>query len=657
LSNGKTKNNIKIVQLILIILGISTIIVGFLASGPRLVEIVTKYISADKILSEQTTALLFGVKIKIISTGVVFLLLSFLVRLFIFLRYYLTENGQIIIERTASFLTKIVNITFKAVCNEKFLWGFIIAILLCISLPTVFMSSAGGFHVEGVDLQQPKNLVRHGLYATLTTEGFDTETHRTSAGPGILMPIALAFKLFGIGPHVARFVHLAFVIGAIILFYVIVRDIFDKKVALFALIISVPPYFIMLSHGDTGMGPEGYIPSTFYLLLGAYFWFKSIDTKKNIHLILSGVFWALAFQTKWLFLFAIAALIVTFVILSFTKNSLNSKYYIVPTFIVVLVTTMWITFRIWDVGLRLEIVHLWKFLHEHGHRAGMTTSVFSIFHPIIRAFTDNVAPINFWQDLQLFLIVPSIVYAIILIRRTKWTDYKCIFFMSFALIWFCWWLLFNADLPETHLRAFLIISHIFVAKFLYDLWGYSSKYKDRFINLVNNPEDRKNAIFYVLRIAIVFIVLGKAVPPLIEKGVFLYRTYTNLTVPYNGMMSYIKENTEKNAIFSGWTWSVPWYVDLDDKLDHIVKVRSNYPMKQRERVPEYFIVSPEWPLVKISDEFPSVVEDTSWSHKQNELRKQFVKNNCTLLKTFGGKKHKWLLYKVNNNNLAELSHQ
>jgi hypothetical protein len=159
-------------------------------------------------------------------------------------------------------------------------------------------------------------------------------------------------------------------------------------------------------------------------------------------------------------------------------------------------------------------------------------------------------------------------------------------------------------------------------------------------------------MLYLLRVAIIFIVLGKVLLPLFEKANFLYSSNSTLTKPYKEMMSYIKNNTEENAVFSGWNWSMPWYVDLDDKIDRINKNRAAYPFEQREDVPEYFIVSPEWPLLKTSDEWPYVVT-SKYSMEQNEIRKEFVEKQCTLVKTFGGDKHKWFLFRVNNDKLTQ----
>jgi hypothetical protein len=151
---------------------------------------------------------------------------------------------------------------------------------------------------------------------------------------------------------------------------------------------------------------------------------------------------------------------------------------------------------------------------------------------------------------------------------------------------------------------------------------------------------------YLLSIGIICIVLGKVFIPLAERTGTLYGRSMTLTKPCKEMIAFIRSNTEKDAVFSGWDWSMPWYVDLDDKGDHIIKDRATYHPEQREAVPEYFIVSPEWPLVKVTDEWPSVAGDSQ--QKANELRKKFLEKHSTLIKTFGGEKHKWLLYRVNN---------
>lgn len=653
----KTNNkNIKIVQLVFLMLGIIIIIAGFYATGPRLAQFVIDYLSDDKVLKEQTVAFLNGLKVKIIFLGAIVILLSLVMRYLVQLINFLMREieSKNLIEKTVSFLGRSMSFFYKTATNKKFLWGFLLFVLIGFSLINVYLSPFGGFHVEGINLQPPKNLARHGIYGTLSIEGFEKYTYRISAGPGILIPNALVFKIFGISVHNSRLLYVLFIIAAVFTFYFLARDIYGKKVALLAL------FFIIFSSGmflSPQMGADAYMPALFYLLIGALFWFKSIKTKKNIYLYLCGIFLGLSFQTQWLFLFAIFALVLTCIILRLAKNPLSGKYYVIPISMVILVTLIWTGFRVLNVGLRAEVFHLQQFWTEHGHRGlgeGVTSSFLKIFEPIFLAFTDNIHKINFWEDLQLFLIVPAIVYAIILIAKSKWTDYRSVFILSFIFIWFSWFFFFNYDLAKTHFNIIGLMSQLFVAKLLYDIWEHSSASKEGFLYIIKNNETQKDSIFYSLKIMVICIVLGKVLFPLFTNTAAVYDYNVTLTKPYNEMMNYIKNNTEKNAIFSGWSWSMPWYLDIDKNIDRVNKDRADYPMEQREKVTEYFIVSPEWPLIKTTEKWPSVSEESSWSIKENEKRKKFIEQNCTLLKTFGGPNHIWHLYKVINKNLAQL---
>lgn len=644
--------NIKIARLIFFFLGLLTIAVGFYATVPRLTQFASNYLSSDKVLSEPNTALLHGFRTKIILLGVILVLSSIVVKYFVPLQDYIIRKieSEHLSERTVSFIGRLLSSVYRIGTNEKFLWCLLILILISFSLGGVFFSSAGGFHVEGIDLQPAKNLVRHGIYATLTTRGFDEYTHWISAGPGIVLPNALIFKVFGINVYYNRALYAAFIVATVIILYYLARHLYGKKVALLTLFLFVPwmPFEIN--------GADAYIPALFYFLAGALFWFKSIDTRKNVYLIISGLFWGLSFQTNWLFLFAIVAVIITYIILRLSNNGLGSKYYFIPALIVFLVTIIWFVFRISNVGVRQESRHLLQFWKKHGERAigvetfgGEVNSIFEIARPIA-----SLAQIDFWRELQPFLIIPAILYVIILIGKSKWTDYRSLFLISFILVWFTWWLLFNFDIAVLHIQIVLIMSQLFIAKLLYDMWEYSSAYKDGLLNLIKNKEtQRAGSVSYLLRVVIIFIVLGKTLIPLLGQAETLYHRNLTLTKPTKEMMTYIRNNTEKNAVFSGWNWSMPWYVDLDNTGDHLLKNRATYAPEQRETVPEYFIVTPEWPLVKRTDEYPaSAAPDNKGHEERNEIRKKFLKENATLVKTFGGDKHKWLLYRVNNDNLA-----
>ena len=650
-----TSKIVKIIQLLLFILGILTIAVGFYSSGPRLIQFIADYLSVDKSLSPDTISALNGIGNKIIIAGILLVVFSLLLKYITMLWDYITRKIQStsIIGNFITSIGRIFSFIYRVLSKEKILLGIATVILLGFLIPSIFLNPNGGFHVEGINLQPPKNLAVHGKYATLSTEGFDEYTYRISAGPGILLPDALVFKIFGVNVYYVRALYTLFVLLAALMFYRLAKEMYNKKVAILTLFLLIP--LLPLTGNQAA---DAYIPALFYFLVGAHYWFKSIENKKNTHLVLGGLFWGLSFQTQWLFLFAIFAVIVTCIILHFADKGLKSKYYLTPILMVILVTMAWTVFRVLNVGIRQEVHHLYQFWGTHGHRAigtsteiGAVSSLFSIIRPI-----ESLVQIDVWRDFQFFLTIPAIIYLIILIHKNKWIDFKSLFFLNFTIIWFLWWLFFNFDLPETHFLIIEIMSILFVAKLLYDIWEYSLHSKNNFVDLATNKEIKKESmIFYLVRIIIICLVIGKTTFPLFGYINDMYKYNNNLVRPYHEMISYIDKNTEKDAIFSGWGWSMPWYVDLNNNIDRIIKDRTIFPLDQREKVPEYFIVSPEWPLVKVTDEWPSVIVENKWSKKSNDLRKKFLKEDCTLLKTFGREKFHWLLYKVNNEKNMPLS--
>lgn len=660
---NKTYNNvlINIFRLVFSVCGILAIVLGFYATGPRLVEFVTQYFSPDKELSKHTIAFLHGFRTKIILSGVILLILSMLVSYFV--RYFLLLKNLILrklqighlIQKAFSLTKRFFSSLYLIGTNKKFLWCFLTLMLIAIQIPGIFLSPWGGLHVEGIDLNPAKNLARHGIYGTLTTGGFDELTYRISAGPGILLPHALIFKVFGINVHYSRVLQVAYVVATLIVFYHVARYLYSQNVALLSLAMFTP----MIMSGSL-MASEGYTPGLCYFLIGTLFWCKSIDLRKKSYLFIGGLFWALSFQTKWLFLFAVFALLVTWIILRFSKNRLSSQYWIIPCSMVLLVTMLWVSFRILNIGFREEYFHLVRFWKEHGDRAmgmgvlitGPHIPIFGILRPLV-----TLSQVDLWGELQLFLLIPAVIYIIILISKSKMADARSLYLINFVLLWFLWWFLFNYDLPRVHLSVVRLVSQLFIAKFLYDLWKYATDESRSSPQIITAERGKTAAVLYPVKVLITIIVLTTIMLPLCRKANLVYGRDVKLSKAYREMITYIRTNTEKNAVFSGWNWSLPWHVDLDDDGDHLVKDRRIYAPNQRESVPEYFIVAPEWPLVRKTTEWPMVAYENEWTRKENAKRVEFLKKHASLVKTFSADKHKWLLFKVKNDKLARVNRE
>src|SRR6185436_7162017 len=67
---------------------------------------------------------------------------------------------------------------------------------------------------EGSILHVPKTLVEHGVYADISSEGYRYYGPTVGVGPTVILPVALAFKLFGVGLIQGRLVIVVYLLAA-----------------------------------------------------------------------------------------------------------------------------------------------------------------------------------------------------------------------------------------------------------------------------------------------------------------------------------------------------------------------------------------------------------------------------------------------------------
>jgi len=531
---------------------------------------------------------------------------------------------------------------------EPFLLAVLLALVLILALWAQRVQPP--WHSDGLNMQPPKNLVLHGVYDTRAREGLDSNTYKVSTGPGMLLPTALAFKLFGISLQTAHYVALAFFLAFLLFFHRTMRRLYGVAPSLLGLCFFVL-YPVNIFFGATNgyiSGGMGESPALLYLTIGAVLWSAGLTRKSNAQLLLAGIFWGLSFQTKWLFLIAFLAVVATWGILALMGRRLPSRVYLLPAAGMALVTLSFFLMRVIQVGLPAELAHLDHLWRKHGRRAtgfapeeGQVESVFAVARPLI-----TLMQVDFWAALGAFLAIPAAVYAVVDFKRRP--EPLPLFFMVFTGGWFTWWLLFNYDLPVPHLLYIMPFIQLYIAKLLVDGWRTA-----RATRAATNPGhpaaagDAGASLVSPLRtcllMAMALVVFGKTVVPLGSHIDDIYQGSKTMAPAYREMVDYINRNTEPDAMFSGWTWSTPWWLAIDN--ERTVKDRSKYPFEQRESVPEYFVMSPEWSLDKLGTGWPDGTSPSSWYRQQNAERGRFLEENCTHLLTTGTK-YQWSIYRV-----------
>src|SRR5512145_93133 len=114
-------------------------------------------------------------------------------------------------------------------------WLLILSMCILLLTLTNLPYAPATWFDEGSHLHVPKTLIQHGVYADISSEGYRYYGPTVGVGPTVMLPIALAFKVFGIGLLQARLIIVIYMAIALVAFYVLARHLHNPLTALLAL--------------------------------------------------------------------------------------------------------------------------------------------------------------------------------------------------------------------------------------------------------------------------------------------------------------------------------------------------------------------------------------------------------------------------------------
>jgi hypothetical protein len=183
---------------------------------------------------------------------------------------------------------------------------------------------------EGVHLHVPKTLIQLGTYADISSEGFRYFGPTIAVGPTVMLPIALVFKLAGVGLLQARLVIVAYFFAAIGVFAAIARYAYGEARALLAatILVLAPGLEFLI----TGRQVLGEVPAFFYLSLGILLWWRCLERRAGTPaLVGAGIPFGLAAMTKNDFgLILIPTFAVLAVLDLIYYRQFSPRYFLVP---------------------------------------------------------------------------------------------------------------------------------------------------------------------------------------------------------------------------------------------------------------------------------------------------------------------------------------
>lgn len=148
---------------------------------------------------------------------------------------------------------------------------------------------------EGSHLHVAKNFALNGIYADYSSERIRYFGPAVGVGPTILVPIAAAFRVFGVSIPLARIVIVVYGLLGLIAFGLLALRFLSRSAALLSVIVLLlSPGIDYLYHSRTVLGE---VPGLFFLLLGLWIWTKP-GTRTLIEQVAVGMLMGLACVTK-----------------------------------------------------------------------------------------------------------------------------------------------------------------------------------------------------------------------------------------------------------------------------------------------------------------------------------------------------------------------
>ena len=426
--------------------------------------------------------------------------------------------------------------------NQKVLTWIALALLVWFFVFFHLTSFPEPWFDEGSHLHVPKTLVKYGVYADYSSDGFRYYGPTIGVGPTVMLPIAGMFKLFGIGLFQARIVVGLYMIAAVYVFYKLVKDLSNPTLALVATMLLVSSRSILfLTYGRQILGE---VPGLFFLIFGLVLWFTNWGNNNWKRLSLIGLLFGLAMITKYQYLLFLApTLILSWFLDIFYYKTTSHKNFLIPGIVAAGSFALWqgITLQFMGPATAMENLALL--------RASAEGAAFS-FDPA--QIVQNLGAL-LSRSVYLWALVPAVIYGFFVSRPRsregqKWS--VLFLLMALNLVWFViasiGWIRY----------AFLglAVAGIFIARMFYDATG---GFKFDFGGTVKgfwNSLFSKDAFRWAL-VVWLFLIVSL---PMAKNVLDIARGSTRSA---EQMAAYLDTNISKDVVIETWDPEMGFFTD------------------------------------------------------------------------------------------------
>ena len=322
---------------------------------------------------------------------------------------------------------------------------------------------------EGSAADIAKSLVRYGVYAIKSSDGYQTFGGVQSVGPTVVLPIALVYRLWGIGLVQGRVVMALYACITLILLYFCGQTLFNRRVAIIAVILVLGAqsvgFFIF------GRPILGEVPALGFFLAGWLVWNQAVRRNRLSLALIAGLLFGLAMVTKSYYLIMVSGAVILLAILDrFFYRQKRFRYLVVLGVAAVACYALWLGWQRLYFGADLFAENLEKLRQMASASSGLNRQWIG---DAIKLLTGPGA--NYFYFFLGFL---SLLYVIPLsLRRTR-EAFLLVFVWLFTVLWLAYFVFWILPIPRYLLPAAALTS-LFVAKLVYDLAsGFAATSRD-----------------------------------------------------------------------------------------------------------------------------------------------------------------------------------
>jgi 4-amino-4-deoxy-L-arabinose transferase-like glycosyltransferase len=261
----------------------------------------------------------------------------------------------------------------------------------------------------------------------LSSDGFRVLDQPLIAnGPGLQLPIAAVFYVFGIGLLQVRILMVIYLIVTAFIFLIVVWRLYDSRAAWIALFLLLAlPFEGYLRLGRQALGN---VPGLCYFLLGYLLWLKWLDRRQTIHLIGAGLLYGLAMVTKGQYTLLLPMFALFVLADRLYYKQIGWKPWVILGTLMIICLGGWYLAQGFIVG--------WDRFGQH------MASISSSSRVTVYAFRFNRLPGSVWYLIRsgvLLVVLPGFFYALWSCRKKAPESMRLVFLAIFILVWLGWY--------------------------------------------------------------------------------------------------------------------------------------------------------------------------------------------------------------------------